>query len=555
MNRKSFLRKVIYLAAMAALLAPMAMISMPETSGRPDQAGRPGGKLAQLRVEEGLSSARLGQIDPAGEAIRLATFGMRGLAANILWGQAQHYQMRKDWTNLSTTLEQIIHLQPNFISVWRFQGWNLSYNVSAEFDDYRQRYQRILAGIDFLDEGTRYNRNDVRLLMDIGYVNGHKIGRADESRPYRRMYRHDDDYHARRRNPSAVRDNWLVGRDAYREAEGMVARGEAQVPGNSSLLFYSWAPLFQISYADALETDGGDDGRGRFGEEAQRAWQTAYTRWAEFGQRDIQTTNNDIIRLGDDKDRQQRTLDLFARLESLAPGLRTTIESERREALSADEIALLEKPEKDLSDEERTTANRSRVKLIVTHQDVAQRIEGPNREEATRLSDELTENIRLAYWIGQYRNTVNYPQWESRTVWEQDLQYVRGLPEGAPKVGRTVRARQLIDEAERARFVDADLAKAIQSYNRGMALWREVIDAHPDLLANDELLVDDLLETISRYVQLLELQGEPFPDPFILQPVADQKKKNMEGMMSQMGSAASGPGATTTVPGQGSSTP
>ena len=61
---------------------------------------------------------------------------MRGVAANILWKKANDCKMKKDWTNLSATLKQITKVEPNFIGTWRFQAWNLSYNVSAAFDDY-----------------------------------------------------------------------------------------------------------------------------------------------------------------------------------------------------------------------------------------------------------------------------------------------------------------------------------------------------------------------------------------------------------------------------------
>ena len=54
----------------------------------------------------------------------------------------------------SAALEQIIRLQPNFINVWRFQAWNLSYNISVEFDDYHDRYYWVIKGINFIIGGT-----------------------------------------------------------------------------------------------------------------------------------------------------------------------------------------------------------------------------------------------------------------------------------------------------------------------------------------------------------------------------------------------------------------
>ncbi|NIL99325.1 MAG: hypothetical protein GTO62_20065, partial [Planctomycetales bacterium] len=71
---------------------------------------------------------------------------MRGVAANILWEKVHRYKKRKDWTNLAAAVNQITTLQPNFISVWIFQAWNLSYNVSVEFEDVRDRYQWVIKG-------------------------------------------------------------------------------------------------------------------------------------------------------------------------------------------------------------------------------------------------------------------------------------------------------------------------------------------------------------------------------------------------------------------------
>ena len=99
-SRSSFFRKIVYLVVIAALLLPLRWLSHPATvavKGVPDS---PGGKLAQLRDHYHLSQAQLGQIDPTSVTIKLATLGMRGVAANILWEKANDFKMKKDWTNL-----------------------------------------------------------------------------------------------------------------------------------------------------------------------------------------------------------------------------------------------------------------------------------------------------------------------------------------------------------------------------------------------------------------------------------------------------------------------
>ena len=49
--RRSFVRKIVYLVAIALLLVPLFWISQPSTIGAKGTPGTPGGQLAQLRAE------------------------------------------------------------------------------------------------------------------------------------------------------------------------------------------------------------------------------------------------------------------------------------------------------------------------------------------------------------------------------------------------------------------------------------------------------------------------------------------------------------------------
>ncbi len=124
---------------------------------------------------------------------------MRGPAANIMWQKANEYKKTEDWMAFSAALEQIIRLQPNFINVWRFQAWNLSYNISVEFDDYHDRYYWVMKGINFIIGGTRYNKNEPRLLYDVGWFIAQKIGRTDDHVQYRKLFKEDDDFNGSRK--------------------------------------------------------------------------------------------------------------------------------------------------------------------------------------------------------------------------------------------------------------------------------------------------------------------------------------------------------------------
>jgi hypothetical protein len=205
-ERTSFLRKIAYGFAIAVLAVAMMWLSAPATTTRP------GGKLAELRKEYGLAQVNLGEVDPASETIKLATLGLRGVAVNVLWEKANHFKKVEDWTNLTSTLEQLAKLQPNFITFWKFQAWNLTYNVSVEFDDYKDRYYYVRRGIEFLKKGERYNVDHPQLLWDLGWFIGQKIGRADEHKQYRRLFKEDDQFHPADRSFDE-RDNWLVGKE------------------------------------------------------------------------------------------------------------------------------------------------------------------------------------------------------------------------------------------------------------------------------------------------------------------------------------------------------
>ena len=138
MNRNAtVIRKSVYIGTIAVLLIPLFWLGQPQVQ---DDRGERRGLLAKLQRDHNLAQANLGAIDPASESMRLVTLGLRGVAANILWEKAHRYQIQEDFDNLSATLNQISKLQPNYVSIWEFQGHNLSYNISVQFDDYRHRF-------------------------------------------------------------------------------------------------------------------------------------------------------------------------------------------------------------------------------------------------------------------------------------------------------------------------------------------------------------------------------------------------------------------------------
>ena len=122
--------------------------------------------------------------------------------------------MKEDWSSYSAALEQIIRLEPHFWSVWDFQGHNLSYNISVEFDDYRDRFAWVMKGIEFLKRGMQFNSTDPRFLARIGWFFDNKIGRADEHVQYRKLFAKQQDDKNEKPN-----DNYLMAYEWYIRAK------------------------------------------------------------------------------------------------------------------------------------------------------------------------------------------------------------------------------------------------------------------------------------------------------------------------------------------------
>ena len=471
----------------------------------------PGGKLARLRDQYGLTEANLGEIDAAGETIKLATLGLRGVAVNLLWERAHECKMKKDWTGLSATLQQLAKLQPRFISVWQFQAWNVAYNCSVEFDDYRDRYRWVIKGIHYLREGLHYNQYEPRLLWDEGWFTGHKIGRADEKTQFRRLFRQDDDFHnalpLELRDPT--RDNWLCGKQCFLAAERLDAAGH-KMKGKSPLLFHSDPPKCQINYADAIVSEG------NFGEVALEAWRRAAAEWHAYGNLSIETTFRDplkgnqplTIHLTDKEHYLDEAKKHIEALEALAPGLRQQLQEQKRATLTQRERDALETPPARRTSQEYQLALAAERKLYVTHEELAQRITGAKGPIANDHARKARLAEQMADYIDRYRQIVNFEYWRLRCQVEQDPQ--------------TLQARQSIYQADQDS--DIDLPKALENYEKGFAAWRKVLNSHPKLL-EDRTTGEELVEMIERYQQHLRRTGLPLPPDFILQDVLDRYGK------------------------------
>jgi hypothetical protein len=510
-ERTSSYHKLAYLGAIIVLAYPIVWLSRPARIAKESSQSirgaklTGGGKLAQLREQYNLAQVNLGEVDPASETIKLATLGLRGVAVNLLWEKANHSKMVEDWTELTATLEQLAKLQPNFITFWKFQAWNLTYNVSVEFDDYRDRYYYVRRGIQFLQEGESYNLDHPQLLWDLGWFIGQKIGRADEYVQYRRLFRDDDEFHPPDRSLDE-RDNWLVGKEWYKKAIEAVDKKGKSIGRKSPRDLYSSPAKSQFNYAEAIEEEGLFD-------KAQRAWQKAGQEWREFGNNQpIEHSTGVKMFLGQQKEVEKKLADLRARLDAMQPAARKKVGEEKRLALSAEERKLLDSPRDKIKGPDAEKRAKLDLQVAVSDREVAQRIahDHPNSDlanQALQLASEIERQDTLLQYTIQYKHDANYDYWENRAAFEQTTD--------------ALEARELMFEARKV-FRIADYQNARKLYEKGFAKWRMVIDKFPSILDEEQTLGSDILDYVKAYHRVLDQFEERLPENFPLWDVVEK---------------------------------
>jgi len=523
----TFVRKIVYGCAIVVLLFPIFLLGQPATrsSGSDDGQARQdssGGALARMRASYGLSQAELGKIDPASETMKMATLGLRGVATNILWTKAQRYQRTESWDKLSATLNQIAKLQPNYITVWEFQAHNLSYNVSAEFDNYQHRYQWVKKGIDFLIEGTQYNQRNPRLYWNLGWFIAHKVGRSDETEQFREMFGKDTDFHStmvdyinmnQSRGPDGRPDNWLVAYLWYLQSQAVVDKGvpttwmrvDVNTKGytdkrRSSVIYYSDPSMALIGHAEAATRDFTP------GEKTRNAWRRAGEEWKEYGEMDMPTSWGHTLRLDSLDQFEEKAAAMRAKLKEIAPGVREKIRQQRMATLTPEEKAAWESetPSEDATEYEMAARARAFDKLTVTDMDVAEAVPQDVQVKARYYASQATEAAIYVQRINAYRSQVNYPYWATRCEVEQ--------------AEMTAEARKHMRMADQA-AEQGDPEGARKLYEQAWDEWATIFADYPELV--HDVMAEDLAEVMVRYKLVLDQLDEEFPQDFKLQELID----------------------------------
>lgn len=513
----TFWRKVIYVSLIGLMAIPLSLLGRPASRGTGEERGSEGGLLAQTRVEYDLAQSSLGEIDPASETMKLATLGMKGIAAMVLWEQANHFKDEENWEAFSATVNQISKLQPNFVKVWEFQAHNISYNVSVEFDDYQGRYDWVKKGFQFLVRGLAYNRQSYALLRSLGTYFGFKIGRSDESLQFRHMFRQDKDYHDELAQYIKMDDdvetlygvdNWLVSRQWFLQAENKVREGAPLSTNTSHLMFYREAPSQFRNAAMDLEKEF------RPQEPARRMWEQAFDAWNTYGNRSLKTSWETQLRLNDKQTKLDQVRKLQAELDEFAPGERDRQVQMLRQNLDPAQLAAYDKPANERNPQEIFMAVDAFSRLQVEDQKIVDAVPEVERDEAYKVLRRLQAARVELQRIEQYRSTVNYLYWLKRCEAEQTLTNLnaRAAIYDANELDERgiISSTEVVDQFGQTQTNPGPIEK----YEEAFELWAQIFRDFPELI--DSVTAEEISESVEKYRIKLDQAGEPFPEPFVL---------------------------------------
>lgn len=318
-------RKIWYGVGILLLLGPVVYLGFParQTAGAVADSGGLG-VLSQKRQQYDLGEATLGKVDPSSSAMNLLLLGLRGPAATVLQLKAIDYQERKQWAKLRATVDSIIMLQPHYVQIWKFQGWNLAYNVSREWDKVDDRFYWVKEGIKFLILGTNRNQTVPILFHDVGEFVQSKMGVSDEKKFFREFFVRDPDprFKTTSGEPGPDRTINPDGKDSYLVAYDWFVRanekddndGVIGVKGKTHV-FFRQGPARALLYFAKTRAE-----KGLFDEHIP-AWDRAYKSWMDdYGKMDF-------LGLDDKKYRLNCTED---ELKALAEENGVTLQEQRR---------------------------------------------------------------------------------------------------------------------------------------------------------------------------------------------------------------------------------
>ena len=114
--------------------------------------------------------------------------GFRGILVDLLWLRAIKLQDDGKYFELVQLSDWIGLLEPYIPAIWRFNAWNLSYNISVEFPTGEERWNWIYQGIQLLrDKALKYIPDSSEIYQELSWIFFHKI--SDSSDEFHSYYK------------------------------------------------------------------------------------------------------------------------------------------------------------------------------------------------------------------------------------------------------------------------------------------------------------------------------------------------------------------------------
>ena len=529
-NKNPFIRKIIYIACIGGLLIPLSLVSRPETRDGNGNIRDGGGQLSKLREEYDLSQAKISEIDPASETMKLASLGLRGVAVNMLWMQAMEHKKLEQYDQLASTLQALTKIQPGFVKVWEYQAHNLAYNVSMEFDDYEYRYQWVKKGISFLKRGIPYNKRDHRVSDNMGFFTGNKMGKSDEHIPFRRMFRKDDEFHQDMSDfidPDSYdereygHDSWKLAYQWYDYSLTMVE--EQSCPQRTGdMLFYMYRPSQLRNQALALQEEY------RSEEVIQNIWANADEEWKEYGNQKIANTTGVVITLEGMAEYESEMETWRANLDALVePGIRQEM---MEDLMAAAQLSDEQKNVMQISPDERNDEQTQMVRNINSRlwsmdqgMDAKIAFSAPEdkRNEANKIVLEIAKIQSQMRAIDKDSGTVNYRYWRARN--KAESQDVTSVAHQALYDAKQLWRQSIYDDEYDVDYKTKEKTVtkqgAMSLYLDAFAKWSEIFEEYPEL--TDGHLAKEVLKGVKAYQNMLVTTNREWPEGFPLQKFLD----------------------------------
>ncbi len=524
-------RKLVYLALIGVLIIPLSFIALPGTRHADGSARNQGGRLSVLRDEYNLSQAKLSEIDPASQTMRLVSLGLRGVAVCSQWMQAMEYKKTENYDQLASTLKTLTRIQPNFVKVWDFQAHNLAYNVSMEFDDYEYRYHWVKKGLAFLKEGIAHNKTDHRIFDYLGFYTGNKMGKSDERDSFRRMFGLDSEFHEEmeqyiNRDTYETRgyghdyDSWLMSWQWYDYSRTLVDH-QSGSKYRTDMIFYNFRPTARRNQGLSLQKEFRPD------ESQKQVWNLIRDEWTDYGNIEMSSIFGLKYTMEGLYQTELKLEQLRHRLDELVPGTRTQLTDEALSQLNFPEEYLIawKLPVEERDDEQRQWA-RSVISAINNfNQDIdvaiARQADPSASFEALRIANEIEEEKARQYAIEKDAENVNYAFWKWRSKAESS------------DIGLAARESLFLAEEARQKAIYDDefdrdyktgeiqITKlgALSFYHDAFEKFKLVFEENPFLKGG--VYGDEVVEEIKKYQTILKLTGRDWPRDFVLQEFID----------------------------------